>query len=226
MDNWPGTHSTASPVPGTLHVRQVIKTKAFMKHLFTRALLVSVFMAGLAAACSPPLSVTQPTRTDSSPTHQSPALASTSPETASASSTGWSTFTDPEELYSIQYPNSLGILRAPSTTPGNDTGIELTWALTDFYVYIGVNARAELQRELTSWHLIPQQTIHSHGLTGTLYTLPGWQGVDERAFLTSAVNASSTTYEIDFSGGMSGEEPLPSFWRQMLDSFRGSPLGN
>lgn len=147
----------------------------------------------------------------------------TSPPTTTTSRTEWSTYTDPGGRYSIQYPNSLGNLRVPyvpNTSTGYATEIELTWDTTDFYVYIGLNAGPELQRELTDWHLVPQQTITLHHLTGTLYTLPGWEGVDERAFVTRAVNGSSTTYEIDFNGGLSGDQPLPSFWRQMLESFQ------
>jgi hypothetical protein len=204
-----------------------------------QALVVGLCLTSLAAGCSinspandsqsqsgrtsAPIPNLSPSSSATPATSTITAAGSSPTSVGSATPSGWSTYSDPNGLYSIQYPNTLGNLNVPATKSGDlkaSQEVELNWNLTDFYVYIGINAGLELQRELIEWHLIPQQTITVHGLTGTLYTVPGWQGVDERAFLNGFINGTSTIYEIDLNGGLPGDEPLPSFWKEILNSFQ------
>jgi hypothetical protein len=209
-----------------------------MNYRLLQTLLVGLCLTGLAAGCAatplanntqrpvsattspavPPASTSSSTATASS----SVALGSTSPPTnGTGTSSGWSTYTDPNGAYSFQYPASLGTLGNPRYYPDGTT---LTWHNIDMYVYIGSADALELQWELTHLHMIHQETISVHGLigivAGTLYTVSGRDGQDELAFFPVIVKSVPTTYdEIELDGGYAGE-PLPPFWRQMLNSFR------
>ena len=163
---------------------------------------------------------------------------------STTSPTGWLTFTNPQGLYSIEYPASIGDL----TVEYRMNSAVLSWGHLDgtFDVTIGwfdnlwpvEGGKYYEPLSLADWlahqHLSASstdvQSISVDGMSGLI--LPGAiTGTgNTTVYLMShppsgSVSRSPYIYEVDFNcGGLpSCESDQFSFWRQMLESLRTLP---
>jgi hypothetical protein len=199
-----------------------------MNRRFLKLLVLTLCLSLVAAACGTPSLALQPYEPLSgtpkglgpTTTVQSTIVASTSP--LNNGSSGWSTYVDPQGLYSIQYPNSFGQLTVgpdPDTAP-TKPAVDLTWNplgdAPDLLVYISLDY--DNLEHSAGFPL--QYTLVANGLTTKLY---GDGYGNERAFVSQISGTSTPTYYLDFtcnSVAGSYDCSLPAEWRQMLSTFR------
>lgn len=138
----------------------------------------------------------------------------------------WPTSTNPQGLYSIQYPNDYGRLNVEYTT----RGAVLSWDALDgsFTVDIGsvdnpqyLNLQQWLAKQ--GWGA-PKETISVNGMEGVIYVDEPSPG-NTKVYLTRTINGFPFIYDIDFICSAYGCS-LPPFWRQMLNSFQGLPANS
>jgi hypothetical protein len=175
-------------------------------------------LSATASPTIPPVS----TSSSATPATSTITVASTSlPNASNATSSGWSTYTAPSGLYSIQYPTSFGQLtvRPDQDTAPNINAVDLTWSpsgdASALLVYISLDYYNMKHRA----GLTLQDTLVANGLITKIYS-DGYG--NERAFVTKS-NSTGPVFYIDFtcnSVAGSYDCSLPSEWRQMLSTFR------
>jgi hypothetical protein len=202
-------------------------------------LLVGLCLAGLAAACGatpPPSTTNPPLSATTSPiipsvSTSAATIANSAMGTASSSpALGWSTFTNPQGLYSIQYPDSLG----PPGIADEGTLFWNTPEVPDFEVDISNNViptktfRQWLVKS-TGWASArPDETSIVNDMQAFFYGTDKSHSVpytDIEVFLlypltTRTGSSQSMVFNLSFSCNL-GEVPcsVPAYWRQMLTSF-------
>ena|SRR5579863_9468057 len=138
----------------------------------------------------------------------------------------WPTFTNPQGLYSIQYPNNIGTLNVEYTT----RGATLSWQDLDgtFTVEIGSVQNPDylsLDQWLGKYEPAVArgaETISVNGMNGIILR-SGYAG-QTRVYLERYINSLPFIYRIIFECfGGNGQCSLPSFWQPMLHSFQGLP---
>lgn len=140
----------------------------------------------------------------------------------------WLTFTNEPDLYSIQYPNSIGALTVEYEPDG---GATLTWANLggDFSVNIDWADNPQYLNLLPwlskyGWPN-PIQALLINGMEAVVYPTSA-SGV-ATAFLSRSINGLPYIYEIDFTCYIAdGQCSQPPFWLKMLDSFEGLQVQN
>jgi len=191
-----------------------VEAAQWFNHTRAQPMQQDAFMSSTTAAPTPPSGVNNSAGTQSSTAN-----------TAGA----WATFIDGDGLYSIQYPTNQGTLSvATSTTAGTtdpvtDLILEGTapdWNSLDVWVTPNDPTLQSYMR--THVDLIPQGSISEPGMTGTIY-----KESDDGAiivFLSGTGPGATSTFYISFDHAEMGltpnDVPLPTYWRQMLDSFQ------
>ncbi len=214
-----------------------------------------LFVALLAVGCTSRNANTQPTPhalptvtksaagtlspcTSTSVTGMSTAPSSVNTD-GTASST-WSTFTNPQGLYSIRYPRSLdplGVEYVPdeATLFWQNSNVDMTVEIgTNVIPISGWNDLAAASLAFQSWlakrnaPTHPDETLNVDGMDARLY-LNGWNPGQTDAFLLRPIPGSEEAmiYSLSFiCAAGDGQCTLPLFWRQMLLSFQSLPIGH
>jgi hypothetical protein len=146
---------------------------------------------------------------------QAPTGAALNANTASSS---WATFTNPEDFYTIQYPTNFGPVgvRYRAGTRGtllDNASYEVEIDFLDDPQ--GLTLAQWLAKQEGS---PPTDTISVGGLQGFLFPNPGPDGTVGAYLYRSPIQGGPYIYEISF--GCPGYCEPPTFWRQMLASFR------
>jgi len=161
------------------------------------------------------------------------------PESVSAASdtinsidnTGWETYTNVEDGYSVQYP-SLGDLAVKHDVPPA-IATTLGWVgVSDYDIAISVfkpgtvfNPKSLSFREWLGWYAVQPPAAHDlilNGVTWAVDNEPATQGGGGlfTAYRQESTSLSSTIYEVRFGCYSDGPTCPPPFWQNILSTFR------
>jgi hypothetical protein len=184
-------------------------------------LILVIVVAGLVVAAGflnlgpiPPSRYEQP---------QEPHPEASSARTGTSSTANWGTYTNPEDFYSIQYPDRGMFLVRYTAEPKRTI---LGWkSVADYDVEIyfidpdGLNLQQWLTTNTVA--VAGVQKIMVNGMNGVVDYMPS--GGILSAYLEHDIGGFPFIYQIDFVCFYHGQCP-PAFWQQMLNSFRVLPF--
>ena len=185
-------------------------------------LFVGIFL--LAASCSPSSSKNTSTEQPSQLKVQTPST--TTPSSAGDPST-WATFTDPDDFYSIRYPNLGKFFVRYSPLPLKTI---LGWTNGDFDIQIetidpnGLSLYDWLKQDegidVTADHKNDIQMITINNMNGVLAFSP--TSGEVIAYLEQDFYEEPLIHVIDFTS-YTHDSLYPPFWSPMLQTFEGLP---